>query len=158
MLSVLALRRRLWAVTPARPSALAQDAAFWTPAPTQARTKRLGDGPLVVDDAPAFRVWFGSAPGKCLRVKGAELRVGAQQRHGQMRMREGVLPTWTKGQVAVSFTGKVVHRLFILEPSDQHNSFTWGPFGFEGRYKVVDKVNRPVKASARWKAFMGRAE
>lgn len=102
---------------------------------------------------PALRVRWGSTKGKSFRVKAAGLEEVDKRREGDLRLTESILPRWTSGQIAVAFSGEKTNRLFILEPGTESDYFEWGPFGIEGKYRIVEKVNDPAKASQRFKAF-----
>lgn len=99
--------------------------------------------------APDLRVRFGSAPGKSFRIRGATVDVEREEG----RIREGTIASFREGKIAIAFSGELVNRLFILEPADEENRFEWPPFGIEGRYRVVEKVNNPAEASRRFREF-----
>jgi len=57
-------------------------------------------------------------------------------------------------RAAVISGSKGNYRMFILEPDEQENSFEGYEGGeIRGRFKIVEKINNPRKASERWREF-----
>ncbi|MEQ9322447.1 MAG: hypothetical protein RIF41_24995, partial [Polyangiaceae bacterium] len=100
--------------------------------------------------APRLEVRFGSIKGKSFRVKIPGLEV-TSKKDGII---EGTVETFREG--AVAFSGERNNRMFVIEPSEALNEFTWGPFYIRGRYRVVEKINRAGEASDRFLRFVPR--
>lgn len=96
----------------------------------------------------------GNEPGKSFRLKALDSVVTNQEKHGPQRIRDVTVKAFE--QAAVAFSGEVVNRMFILEPSDTENRFDFGPFFVSGYYRVIEKINHPTEASKAWKAFRPR--
>jgi len=99
---------------------------------------------------PRLKVKFGSIKGKSFRVKIPGLEV-TSKKDG---ISEGVVENFREG--AVAFSGERNNRMFVIEPSEAQNEFTWGPFYIRGRYRVTEKVNRAGEASHRFSHFVPR--
>jgi leucyl-tRNA synthetase len=56
-------------------------------------------------------------------------------------------------RAAINTTGVNTVRVFVLEPGDDENRIEWGKLGVEGRFKVVETIERTNEAVAAWKAF-----
>ena len=114
------------------------------------RVKRRGPRP-----EPALRIRMGNRAGASFRVKAPGLEVVQTTKlEGGGKTIDAVVPRFERA--AIAFSGKKVNRMFVLEPADEEDSFTFEDFEIRGRYRVVEKINDPEEASKRFRSF--RAE
>jgi excisionase family DNA binding protein len=114
----------------------------------RARVKRRGPRA-----EPALEARIGNAPGASFMVK-ADEEIETCPVEGApkgARVFDAKLARFTRA--AVKFGGKTGQRMFVIERGDEPNEFALGPFWIRGRYRVVEKINNPAEAAARWKAF-----
>lgn len=96
-----------------------------------------------------LEVTIGSRPGLSFRYKGPALvdveRLGRKTLRGRVHD--------FRGRAAVIFRGAEGYRMFVLEPSDIDNEFTFGPFGVRGQFNVSERINSQARVHEEWRAF-----
>lgn len=121
------------------------------------RVKRRGPRGAGAPDelGPALRIRTGNEPEHSFRVKALGVEVIEKTRlENGGRMTTAVVPSFERA--AVVFSGKEMNRMFVLEPADELDSFDFGSFRIEGRYRVVEKINGGASAAKAWKTFRAR--
>lgn len=120
-----------------------------------ASTKPRGRAGTGKAAAPALRVRFGNGPGKSFRIKvlGGDIVKGDRRHEDDCKIQEATVAKFERA--AISISGPQMHRVFILEPTvrAENPGFDFKPWGISGRYKVVEKINDPKRASEAFKKF-----
>jgi excisionase family DNA binding protein len=101
--------------------------------------------------SPRLQIRFGNAPGMSFRFK-APTELDDLTKVDE-HVKEGVLAKWKRIAVITGEPKENKFRFYVLEPASTQDHLKHGPFGVEGRFRVVEKTNNAVDAQAAWKKF-----
>lgn len=99
-----------------------------------------------------LRARVGNTEGHTFRLKAVDTVEVGRVREGNLRAVDLEIPSFER--IAVAFSGTEMHRVFILEPSEESNRFDFGPFFVEGKYRITEKVNDGEKAAEVFRGFV----
>jgi excisionase family DNA binding protein len=100
---------------------------------------------------PALRVRMGTHRGASFRVKAPSLEVIETKTLDGGELMQAIVSRFERA--AIAFSREATSRMFVLEPSEKSSRFDFDDFGITGKYRIVEKINNPERASLAFRSF-----